>query len=159
MSEVVLSPWEFKCCVDVANARNAVSLDSGSDNSKSMGERNFMRLLEHNVLGACGEMVVCKALGWFWSPSVNTFHRVADIGRNVEARTTSRQDGCLIVRDNDPDDRYYVLVIGEAPAFHIAGWIKGGDAKRDEWLRDPGLKRSAWFVPQDKLKPLPEREM
>lgn len=157
MTDVVLSPWEFKWCVDVANARNTVSTDNGL-NHATVHERDYLVRLQDNILGACGEMVVCKALGWFWSPTVNTFHRVADIGRNVEARTTSRQDGCLIVRDNDPDDRYYFLVIGEPLTFRVAGWMKGSEAKRDEWIRDPGVRRKAWFVPQDKLKPLPERE-
>jgi hypothetical protein len=62
------------------------------------------------------------------------------------------------VRDNDPSDRYYFLVVGEPPTFRVAGWIKGVDAKQDQWLRNPGKgRKQAWFVPQHHLKQLREK--
>jgi hypothetical protein len=67
----------------------------------------------------------------------NTFHRVPDCLRNAEVRATRRENGCLIVRDNDADDRQFVLVVGDPPVVRIAGYLRGGDAKRDKWLRDP----------------------
>ena len=160
MSEVVLSTWEFKACVDLANARLAVSAEAGlSHESLGPNQQGLLDRLQLDVLGACGELVVCKALNRFYSPTVNTFHNVADIGVNIEARTTAQEGGSLIVRDNDPSDRYYFLVVGEPPTFRVAGWIKGVDAKQDQWLRNPGKgRKQAWFVPQHQLKQLRERE-
>lgn len=156
MTEVTLSTWEFKACVDLANARLAVSSESGlSRESLGPDQQGLLDRLQLDVIGACGELVVCKALNRFWSPTVNTFHNVADIGVNIEARTTQQEGGSLIVRDNDPSDRYYFLVVGEPPSFRVAGWIKGVDAKQDQWLRNPGRGRKpAWFVPQNQLKQL-----
>jgi hypothetical protein len=156
MTEVTISTWEFKACVDLANARLAVSTEAGlSRESLGPDQQGLLDRLQLDVLGACGELVVCKALNRFHSPTVNTFHNVADIGENIEARTTQQEGGSLIVRDNDPSDRYYFLVVGEPPTFRVAGWIKGVDAKQDQWLRNPGRGRKpAWFVPQNQLKQL-----
>jgi hypothetical protein len=34
--------------------------------------------------------------------------------------------------------------------------MKGSDAKRDEWWRNPHGHRPAWFVPQEALTPVKE---
>jgi hypothetical protein len=149
--DVSLNPWEFKACVDVANQRMVVSETAGMNHSSTY-RRDHLTRIQQEITGACGEMAVCKALGKFWSPSVNTFHDVPDIDPNIEVRTTDRENGSLIVRDNDPEDRWYFLVTGVPPLMRVVGAIRGGDAKRDEWVRDPHGHRPAWFVPQEALK-------
>jgi len=38
------------------------------------------------------------------------------------------------------------------PDYEIKGWIRGIDAKRAEWLFNPGdQKPPAYFIPQDAL--------
>lgn len=156
MLEVTLSAWEFKSCVDVANTRMAISNDKML-NHASTYQRDYLTRMQDEILGACGELAVCKSVNKFWSPSVNTFHGIADAGHNVEVRTTQRINGSLIVRDNDPDDRWYYLVVGTPPTMTVVGYIKGSEAKRDQWLRDPHKHRLSWFVPQDALYALTER--
>jgi len=148
---VTLLPWEFKWCVDVANQRLAISNEK-SLNHASTYERPHLERIEQEITGACAEMVVAKCLGKFWSPSVNTFHVTPDIEPNIEVRATTRVDGSLVVRDNDPDDRWYVLVVGSPPTMTVVGCLRGSDAKQDQWLRNPHGHRPAWFVPQSALR-------
>ena len=154
--KVELTAWEFKWAVDVANARMTVSNDQHM-NHASTYERDHLTRMQQEITGACGEMAVCKALGRFWTPSVNTFHNVPDIPPNIEVRTCQDNAGSLIVRDNDADDRWYVLVTGKPPTMTVVGFIRGSDAKRDQWLRNPGGHRPSWFVPQSALSAPKER--
>jgi hypothetical protein len=148
---VTLLPWEFKWCVDVANQRLAISNEK-SLNHASTYKRTHLERIEQEITGACAEMVVAKCLGKFWSPSVNTFHSTPDIEPNIEVRATTRTDGSLVVRDNDSDDRWYILVVGSPPTMTVVGCLRGSDAKQDQWLRNPHGHRAAWFVPQSALR-------
>lgn len=150
---VELTAWEYKSAVDLANTRMAISNDRGL-NHASTYRRSYAERVREETVGACGEMALCKAKNWFFSPTVNTFHGTPDVGDRWEVRATERQDGSLIIRDNDDEFRWYVLVVGEPPVMRIAGYIRGFEAKRDEWLRDPHGHRPAWFVPQSALKPV-----
>ena len=152
---VTLTPWEYKACVDLATARMSVSIEKGIKDITPT-ERDYNERLLKDISGACGELAVAKAINRYWAPSVNTFHNKPDIEPNIEVRSTARAENCLIVRDNDPEDRYYFLVIGEPPTFQILGYMKGSDAKRDEWRRNPHGHRPAWFVPQEALTPIKE---
>lgn len=106
-----------------------------------------------HVEGAAGEMAAAKALGLYWSGSINTFKTGGDIG-TLQVRTRSRHDYDLIVRDSDRDDDRFVLVVGCAPVFDVIGWILGRDAKRQEWTRTHGGRSEAYFVPQNQLLPI-----
>lgn len=89
---------------------------------------------EIHVLGAIGEMVVAKFLGVAWEPTQDFNERgkgdVTNDGR-YEVRCTRRRNGRLIVRDNDHDDRPYILVTHHDDyTFAIRGWMLGRDAKK-----------------------------
>lgn len=153
MTVVTLTEWEYKHCVNVATTRMSVSIGKNiTDIAYSEGVKDYNERLLIDIRGACGELAVAKMLNKYWAPSVNTFHNVPDIQPNIEVRTTERPDGSLIVRDNDPEDRYYVLVVGVPPTMDVRGFIRGSEAKRDEFLRNPGGRRRSWFVPQSSLQ-------
>lgn len=157
MITITLTEWEYKQCVDVATTRMSVSIGAKLTDIAPDGEiRSYKERLIKDIVGVCGEVAVAKAAGLYWSPTVNTFHGKPDIEPNLEVRTTenpARADSdCLIVRDNDPDERVYIMVTGEPPVMTIRGWIRGSDAKKDCYLRNPGGHRRAWFVPQEDLK-------
>lgn len=103
-----------------------------------------------HIEGACGEIAVAKALGRFWSPSVNTF-AAPDIGHDIQVRTRSRHDYDLLIRPKDKPQHLFVLVTGRAPSFMVRGYILCSDARRDEWMQEYGGRPSAWFVPQKQL--------
>lgn len=151
--QVTLTHWEYKAAVDCANIRMATSNAAGWNNASTY-KRTYAERIAEEIIGVCGEISACKALGWYWSPSVNTFHHTPDVGSDVEIRATAKDNGSLIHRDNDDPARWYILVTGEPPNMIVRGRIKGYDARRDEWVRNPHGHRQAWFVPQSALEPL-----
>lgn len=151
MSEVItLDPWQYKACMDLAATRMATSNEAGWNNASTY-ERGYLLRTTQEVTGACGEMAAARALDIFWSPSVNTFHNVTDLPFGIEVRSSTDMTYNLIVRDNDADDRAYVLVLGEPPRLTVVGWFIGADAKREAYARDPHGLRPCWIVPRADL--------
>lgn len=106
-----------------------------------------------HIEGACGEVAVAKAMGRYWGGSVNTFKSGGDIdSTGWEVRTRSDHDYDLIIRDDDNDERVFILVTGSAPEYRVRGWIKAADAKRGEWRKDYGGHGAAYFVPPECLR-------
>jgi hypothetical protein len=155
---VTLTIPEWHAAVQLAVMRMVAS-DAQRLNNASTYARSLRLRLDQEVVGAAAEYAVAKALGVFYSGTCGTFHNDTDMPNGIEVRGTSMLDGCLILRDNDPPDRAYVLVTGEAPTLVIRGWIAGSDCRVREWQRDPGGRRLAWFVPQDALCPWPKLVM
>lgn len=105
-----------------------------------------------NYLGAMGEVAVAKYLNQYWGGTVNTFHSVADVGIDVEVRASRKMKQDLIVRKNDREDSFYFLVIQlSEETYKIAGFIKGSDAKQEEYYMSPNSRPKAYFVPQSDL--------
>lgn len=107
-----------------------------------------------DIEGAAAEFVVAKKRGLFWNAVVG----VSDVRglpgdvADLEVRSTSRSNGCLLLHESDPDDRRFILVTGAIPSLTIVGWMFGRDGKNPEWWRtDTG--RPAFFVPQRALLP------
>jgi hypothetical protein len=105
------------------------------------------------VGGVFAEMAAAKYLNRYWMPSLR-FQRNGehDVDR-YEVRGTNRRDGCLILRPEDADNSWFILVVGSPPHVQIVGWILGGAGKRDEWRRQPNGRPAAYFVPQSALTP------
>lgn len=150
---VTLTLPEFSTCVANGFLRFAFSEARGL-NHASTYKRTWMHRLGEEITGACGERAFCKYRGIYWDSSVNTFHGQPDAGDRWEVRATRRDDGCLIVRDNDPPDRLYVLVTGEPPRMTVRGYLPGSEARIDAYARNPNDYRPAWFVPQSALRRL-----
>lgn len=145
---VHLTNREMAMAAECGIMRNIASIIDGRENGHGLDEVDGG--WSKHVEGACGEVAVAKALGRFWSPTVNVFN-AADIGRMIGVRTRSRHDYDLNIRRNDKPDHAYVLVTGLAPSFVVRGYIIGADARRDEWLQAYGGRPAAWFVPQAAL--------
>jgi hypothetical protein len=106
-----------------------------------------------HIEGACGEVAVAKAMGRYWGGSVNTFKSGGDLdSTGWEVRTRSDHAYNLIVRDNDADERVFILVTGQAPNYQVRGWLKAADAKREEWKKNYGGHGFAYFVPNSELR-------
>ena len=150
--EVTLTVPEMNLALQSAWLRIMVSTAKGL-NAATTKPRPFLTRIKEEVVGAVAEVAVAKAVGGFFVPSVNTFHRVPDILHDVEVRATDDRNGRLIVRDNDSNDRRYLLVTTDGLNSTIVGWMTGGDAKQDHWRANPGGYRESWFVPQHALRP------
>jgi len=109
-----------------------------------------------DIEGCCAELVVAKALDVFWQGYSRSPRKLpGDVGQ-WQVRSTWRENGRLIVHDEDNDATVFVLVVGTAPSYRIAGWIRAIDAKKKEFW-DSGDGRNAYFVPQSSLNPWSQR--
>lgn len=152
--KVHLEWYEAELAAYVGARRQIESLKRGS---RENTRHSKQPAIDNHVQSAGAEKAVAKRLNIDWGATVNTFQSgPPDCGRGVEVRWRRSQYE-LKVRQNDPDDRYYVLARGEMPVYLLVGWIKGADAKRPEWLQDPGgYGAPNYFVPDGFLRPMSE---
>lgn len=147
---VQITPVEFAVASLVGSMRE---ISAHRDGRQHVAGGPIEDGIRNHVLGAVGELAVAKALNVFWGGSVNTFKLAGDVGR-IEVRHTARHENRLLVREQDPDARAFVLVTGYPPELVVRGWIWGADAKVDRWAENPGDRGRCYFVPQGELYPI-----
>jgi hypothetical protein len=103
-----------------------------------------------HVQGACGEKVLAKYLGRYWTGSLGNL-QARDVA-GYQVRASARWDASLILHDGDADEHTFVLVTGSGPRFCLRGWIVGRDGKQRRWWKDPQGGRPGYFVPQSALQ-------
>ena len=126
---------------------------------KEVGAKDYVKEVqfdlggfERDIQAAAAEMAFAKAREMYWDFSVNTFKK-PDVGK-IQIRHTTRNSGKLIVRPDDSDEEIFVLVSGEIPEFTIRGYMRGCEAKQDQFIDNPGGGKPCWMVPQDDLRPV-----
>lgn len=125
----------------------------GGMNEATTYQSNYMEIMERDIGGILAEMVVGRRFDRYYLPSINTFHGKADVGDDIEVRSTKYANGALIVRDNDADDRRYVLVVVDPmQGFEIKGWCWGYEAKTDAWFKNDGGREAWWY--RGELRPI-----
>jgi hypothetical protein len=109
-----------------------------------------------HIEGALAEYATAKALNCFWPASVNTWKEpdLTLCGVGIQVRLRSHDHYDLLVREPDPEQDVYVLTLGTAPTFRVAGWLFGQDAKQARYRQDYAGRVPAYFVPQVDLRPL-----
>ena len=147
--EVVLDHSELELAAAVGLRRQLASLRDQREDRHGFSGPGWTIHIE----GACGELAVAKAMGRYWNGGVDTF-KAPDLSGSIQIRTRSNADYDLIVRPNDADEDLFILVTGRAPEFTVHGWIKGRDAKQEQWSRTYGDRPPAFFVPQSALNRL-----
>lgn len=55
--------------------------------------------------------------------------------RGYQVRWSIWPEAELVVHEEDADDDIFVLVTGTTPVFEVRGWIAGGKAKQERFLR------------------------
>ena len=155
MKEVPITVDEFglavRCSID-----RMIESSKQNLNHATTYKRGFCKRLHEEVLGCLGEIAFAKyRQKEKFVPEINTFHKQADVDQ-VEVRATDKEDGSLIVRENDVYDRTFVLAIVKENSVVLAGWLKGFEAQKSEHVRNPHGHRPAWFVPQYELHPIPD---
>lgn len=107
-----------------------------------------------DIDGACSELAVAKALDKHWGGHVGSF-KSPDVGE-LHVRSTDYSNGQLIIRENDPEEYIYMLVISDCPTYKIVGGMSGKKAKLRPITKAQNGKRDCWFIPQDDLFPAEE---
>jgi len=101
-----------------------------------------------HIEGCLGEFALAKFLNVWWGGKGNK--RSPDVGI-YDVRTGSSHNYCLILHPNDPDDRIFWLVTGINGSYKVQGWMYARDGKKDEYWKDLGNGRPAFFVPTSKI--------
>lgn len=113
-------------------------------------------LWDVDIESCIAEYLVAKAFNMAWIPyRENPIEIQADVGANIQIRSTKLQYGNLILHEEDKDDHFFVLVIGTGLDKRIVGWITGEDGKQQMyWQTKTG--RPCYFVPQSRLHSIEE---
>ena len=145
----------------IQRAKNFIPHFEGKTNI-NYAQRNyggdFEQFINRQILGVAAEIVVADYLGLTdFMPLNDVYKTQADVGTNVEVKYTHLMTGNLLVRKNDRDDDYCVLVIGDIEAFYIVGWIPVKEAKTEANSKHhlPGC----YLVPHAELKPMASLEI
>lgn len=148
---VSISTQEVMACLFTAIQRITASEAQGL-NHRTTYDRPIRTRIDEELVGAIGERAFAKWIGVYGGDSVNTFHSIPDCGE-FEVRATALKAGSLIVRNNDADERRFVLAcVALDGRVILRGWLSGLEAKQERWKKDPGIRRPSWFVPQVNLR-------
>jgi hypothetical protein len=147
---VELRPYEQEIASLVGRMRRYGSKEAGMQNQRGLDAKEE-ELLALDIAGAGAEAAVGRLTNRYWHGSVNAAKHEPDVGHQIQVRWTHHERGRLIVLPRDPDDQYYFLVTGNPPLYNVIGWIRGQDAKREEWIDAPAGRPPAYFVPQSAL--------
>lgn len=154
MTKISLNFQEVDLAINTARLRMAVSIATQLKIGAESDNRDWVQWHYDEVIGACGEIAVAKLGKFYFVPRLNEFHVVPDVFRDVEVRSTDRDDGCLVIRDNDVLERRFILAIVNDSDVVLAGWIYGTEGAKSEYLRNPNNHVPAWFIPSHKLRPM-----
>jgi hypothetical protein len=92
-----------------------------------------------------------------WTCTIHEYGGVPDVaGLQVRCqRRTAAHWGSKVKKD-DPDRTPVASWIEEsAGVYRFRGWIWAGEAKKPEWLKDPGGRGYPnWFAPDENLRPI-----
>jgi hypothetical protein len=154
MTKISLKFQELDLAINTARLRMAVSIATKLKFGAKSGNRTWIERFFDEVIGVCGEIAVAKLGKFYFIPGLNEFHVVPDVFRDVEVRSTDRDDGCLVIRDNDVLGRRFILAIVNGSDVVLAGWIYGTEGAKSEYLRNPNNHVPAWFIPINKLRPM-----
>ena len=149
MTEILLSWTEVALAAQVGLKRQLNAIKDGRKDQHGFKGDGW----ETHIVGACGELAAAKAIGVYWTPTVDTFKSGGDIGK-LQVRTRSLSWHELYIRPDDRVSDVFILVTGAIPSFTVRGWYPATQARRDEWWKDHGNRDFAWFVPQRELNPL-----
>lgn len=104
------------------------------------------------IQGMLGEQAYCKSRNLFWEMRMHSYKK-ADVGNKTQIKTNPYPDGDLIVRDEDIDDHFCVLVTGKMPTYTLRGWMLAETAKKlKQYYKKPNSMPNAYFIPQYLLK-------
>lgn len=151
---IVLTPAEIRMAIAIGGMRREESIAQNLVNCTQKDGYVGETAWDMDINGAGAELAYCKFRNVYWGGCVNNF-KEADVGNNIQIRSTKLENGGLIIRPNDDPTHYYVLVVGQLPKYDVVGWILGADGMDVINLRAPNGREAAYFVPQSKLHTFP----
>lgn len=124
--------------------------------------------LDDTLAGYLAENAVARALGVSW-PQPHTLawegRKEGDLivnGHAIEVRSSPHPHAAFLLgQREDPDDRFYVMVVpvaDEAHTYDVLGGVQGKDMKQERFFCDrAGKGRPCFWFPVSDLRPLGDR--
>ena len=155
MSKIIeLTLEEQKEAVKYGNARRDSNLNGELKDTGHSGKPMGGDWRVNDIIAAGAEIAAAKYLGQEFTGKVNTFHKVTDVSGGWQVRCTDYKTGCLIIRQKDIgclDDKFLLVIHEGKERYRIAGYKVGKDCINPKYLRNPGNRKPAYFVPQSDL--------
>lgn len=111
---------------------------------------------------SCGaEKAVAKHFDKYWLAVSHNPHTLpGDVGK-IQVRSTTHDDGHLILYERDKNDAPFILVRGSLPTYELTGWCYAREGKLEQYRTtkttgDGRNKPDSFWVPADVLQPMSE---
>lgn len=148
--QVVLSLSELREAARAGIERRLSALEKGR-----RGAHGFNRDYEAwsiDIEGLAAEMAAAKGLGLPYTPMVGDLDTdIGDVAPGLQVRSTRYESGHLLLHETDLPHHVFILVVGQAPNFRLAGWTTPAASRTPErWREEKG--RGAYWVAQDELE-------
>ena len=139
MEQIRLSPSEIRYVAHL-----------GVDRVVNILEERQVPKWERNIEGAIAEYAAAKLLNLHFDYTLDTFHTQADLGNNIQIRSSKNRGASLQIKSDDPAEHIYVLAVGETPTFNFPGWATGKELQGGTAITEYG-DGNLIALPQDKL--------
>jgi hypothetical protein len=144
--EVTLTEAESRVCTWVGAQRHAAAVRERRDPGQGPSKSDLTPA--NHIRGAASEYAASIILNLSWRLNIGRIREV-DVGGLVEVRSTDLERGCLIVKPQDKDYPFVLMIQNARRRFRFGGWMLAAEAKG--WPLVTGRGDPAHFVPQQAL--------
>lgn len=157
---VTMCPTELRMAGVAACDRQINAISKGLKDKHGF-EKGTKGPWQGHVEGVLAEMAVASVLNAYFNGSITSW-KGEDLP-HVQVRQTDYPQGKLIIRPEDGESFYYVLVTGSNGSYSVRGWIWGREVKesKEHWVepeeKDP--RPGHWRVPHTALYDMRELQL
>lgn len=122
----------------------------GRNRAPAIGDK----ALRLHRLGCIGEIAAASFLGLSGQEFLlkDAVRDSSDLPGNLEVKTRPRHDYDLLIQIDDDPGKIFVLITHDGHSTQVAGWIRGHDAMKREWIKEYVKGRPCYAVKQSALR-------
>jgi hypothetical protein len=155
MNKITLTKQEQYTCHKAALIRAENTPDywdtrSGAYEAAESG-LNLHEFIAQDAAATGSEWAVAKVLGYDFDPYLVKGKRIADVGKNIEVKSTKYLTGHLIIQEIDRTEDIAVLVLNKSPDYTVVGCLPIAWAKNERFRHKV---QANWWIPQGNLMPI-----
>jgi hypothetical protein len=155
MNKITLTKQEQYTCHKAALIRAENTPDywdtrSGAYEAAESG-LSLHEFIAQDAAATGSEWAVAKVLGYDFDPYLVKGKRIADVGKNIEVKSTKYLTGHLIIQEIDRTEDIAVLVLNKSPEYTVVGCLPIAWAKNERFRHKV---QANWWIPQGNLMPI-----
>jgi hypothetical protein len=155
MNKITLTKQEQYTCHKAALIRAENTPDywdtrSGAYEAAESG-LSLHEFIAQDAAATGSEWAVAKVLGYDFDPYLVKGKRIADVGKNIEVKSTKYLTGHLIIQEIDRTEDIAVLVLNKSPEYTVVGCLPIAWAKNERFRHKI---QANWWIPQSNLMPI-----